>query len=404
MLNVVVDPYGVFTVFEIASLESFREGATSRVGKAEKATRSRYDVLIFGDSRFEFGLNPDSPSLASWGMGHNLSVSGCTVSEGARFIELAASSHPPKLLIWGFDPENFGELNDPISVPESLESRLNASLNPRTYYSRHLIGLSTTHQSLRTLCRWIATSGRPPRPTGQSEGRPQSFSLTEPGLTRFLENYVRGFFGWKKVVPAGPESVASLSIRLRRLRDQGVRVVLVFPPKHALLQLIESQDRKRSETAEENIRAIVAVVDSLNEEGTAAAGSIDCWSFRGFTSHHVDPVAEQVPAPFRWFNEPLHMSSRLGEVILERILTPSAANDVDGFGVRLTQENVVAHLQALRQARDRYIATAGPQLDPLIAAERRISERSEFPRTYEPLSTERLAGRDPTRRSSNERQ
>jgi hypothetical protein len=82
----------------------------------------------------------------------------------------------------------------------------------------------------------------------------------------------------------------------------------------------------------------------------------------------------------RWYWEAGHFKKELGDAMLARML--AAKSDSDGWGVRLTPENVERVLERIRAERDKYMRSHREEVDEMrrivravpLADPRRLAE------------------------------
>lgn len=112
-LNLVVDPYGIWRLFEV---EGFNAAKSERrdqahMFKAVDLIRDPPDVLILGSSRVAYGLDPGHPALATIGRAYNAALPGGNIGVIRLYLEHAVSNggSGPRAVILGLD---FFDFND----------------------------------------------------------------------------------------------------------------------------------------------------------------------------------------------------------------------------------------------------------------------------------------------------
>jgi hypothetical protein len=105
------------------------------------------------------------------------------------------------------------------------------------------------------------------------------------------------------------------------------------------------------------------------------------WDFSGYNSVTTEPVA----TPMQYYWDSSHFTERVGGWILTRVMGGTETGQIPAdFGVSLTDENVEAHLAAVRADRDSYV-----RMHPQEAAELAHSYSSYL--HGEPLDITRIA-------------
>jgi hypothetical protein len=365
--NVVVDPHGVFRLVELPALAPYKERLLDRTAKAEIARSGECDVLLVGDSRVWIGFNPLHPGLAGFGRVHNCAFTGSTVYEGARVLELARHTRPPRLVVWGFDPEIVPGLAEEHATTALPMTRLDPDLALWPYHRLHTIGISTLRESFCALVRAARHREAP------WVRRGQALRWVRPGVdyTATFTWILAECFGDMAPLSAGEDTgVDRLVQLLERLQADGTRVVLFFPPMHATRHEILFRTENTRHRAETIARELVGRIDDLNARRSGRP-AVELWDFRGFTAYHAEdlPPRDQ-RRPMRWHWEPLHFREELGDLVLSRMFGPGPT--ADGFGVRLTGANIQQHLADLARQRRRYLRNHPEQANILSAAERMV--------------------------------
>jgi hypothetical protein len=366
ILNVSVDPCHVFHGASPHPLDAYKRSSTRRVAKAEIARQRRLDVLLIGDSRTLCGINPLHPLLTQYGETYNLAFNGGTIYEGHRLVELATHRHPPRLIVWGFDPEMIPAYSVQQTNGEFACTRLNPDLDLQQYYRLHTIGLSTAGKSLDALLRPVLTSRR----VCVRRGMNCNLKSARSGYSGTFVSVLAKYMHDSATLPMTDNGVARLRPCLERYQANGTRLILLFPPMHATRHEASLRREHLRRLAEACVRELVHCVDTMNSRHPERP-PIEVWDFRGFTRYH----AESLPRPgshtvMKWYWEPLHFKEELGNLILAQIFEQHTA--AAGWGARLTGDNVDEHLAGLERARAAWLRRHPEQTALVSAAERLV--------------------------------
>lgn len=346
-LNVGADPYLALRADTEDPLAPYRRKSLHREGKAEVARNGRFDVLLLGDSRVQYGLDPDHPAVTAQGRAWNLAIAGGTMHEASRLIELTLRQHTPRLVIWGFDPEFIRQFPARLTRAGYATSWMNPELNRPEYYRQRLLGWQDIAEAVREIGRAafrphvvLAQKGLDPAPVPLCSATVMTRDL------RTAEQYLRG--------DRLPEESGLPELRdsLERMVRKGTRVILFFPPMHAVCHEIHFRREERRAEVERTIRDLVRCAESLSQDYPDSP-PVEVWDFQGLTEFHADPIPpDSDPQLMPWYRDPLHIRRELGDIVLSRML--EAASEPRDFGVRLSSEMLDGHFAELRRRRVEY--------------------------------------------------
>jgi hypothetical protein len=347
--NVVIDPYGVWGLVETQRLDPYKAELIERPAKAEEARRGRADVLLLGDSRVMIGIDPTHPALARHGRVENLAVAAGTPDEARRLLETALAVHPPKLVVWGIDPEAVRSLSRRVVSPEAEHSRLNPQLDLYSYYRRNLFGLRGAIDAWRAVSRSVLRPEHPWVRQGQkidwNDGEPKAYRSNPLVLSRRLLNS-------SKIRPNLPTGIAHIEPVLVEAQRLGTRIVLFIPPTHAEFQEAGYHKPASRKFANRCLVELVALIERLNASSMESP-DIELWDFSGFTPYHTEPfpAAESHQAQ-TWQWDVIHFRDSLGDLVLNRMLKGSA--EPAELGCRLTSQSLPGHLVRWSQQQRAY--------------------------------------------------
>ena len=157
--NLIIDPFGVYHIVEINGINNIKtgQGNYARMGKAGSVRVFKPEAVILGDSRAEYGINPEHPG---WKTGHvyNLAISGANVYEILRYFQHAHHIQPLKQVLFVLDLQQFNAYRE--NVGDFTEKRLSVTLGEQknTYY--YLADFIPTILSTKALSQSINTIWR----------------------------------------------------------------------------------------------------------------------------------------------------------------------------------------------------------------------------------------------------
>ena len=351
-INLLVDPLGAYPLFSLKAIEPYRPQLLSHPAKAEMLLRSDCEVLLLGTSRVQVGLPVKHPAYGTTSV-CNMGLAGTTLTEISGVLQFALRHDRPKRVLLGVD---FILFSDVRGLSANFEnSRFNPELAPVDYHFKNVLGSQMLEDSWMLLFQWLRGV---PQPTADRGFLSKS---VRPGISQ-RESFARGirkFLTEPEIYGAYRYSEQRLDVfrqMVRRCRKERVDLIVFIPPVHALE--LETVRVAGLWPVFEQWKGDLARI--LAEEGMAQSAPL--WDFTGFTG----PVAEAVPPPgnttarMHWYLENSHFTAALGEIVLNRLLSDSAASSRElDFGKRLTTHNLAAHLAQLQRERETY-ATAQP--------------------------------------------
>ncbi|MEZ6065203.1 MAG: hypothetical protein R3B90_05735 [Planctomycetaceae bacterium] len=338
-MNLFVDPNGVFGLYESESFTRYKAQSLERIAKAEEANRGRADVLLLGDSRVMIGLDPRHPALTRHGRVENLAVAGGSLFEGWRMLESAMEVRPPKLVVWGIEPEAMRSLLRPRLDARARTCRIDPDLDLFGYYRKQLIGLPTTRESIRTVRRRLLHPEYAWADHGHKidwkDHPPDAWRTNPEILTRRMEHGRKA----RRGMATGIQQFEPL---LSRAQQAGVHIVLFIPPTHAMLQEATYRQVSRRQFSNDSLIALTATVEQLNRAAPDRP-AIELWDFTGFTEYHTEPFPTvRGDNSQRWHWDAIHFQSSLGNLVLNRMLDRAA--EPAELGARMTSDSLPMHL------------------------------------------------------------
>jgi hypothetical protein len=357
-INVVIDPYGLFRVADVAGVNRVKSQASERgsLFKHVSLERMHPNGLILGNSRAEIGFDPESPA---WPPGarpaFNLALPGAGISAVAADFAKALRGTTPKLVVVGLDfldfrvdPSSGDTFKTPVPGTDSsveLRERVSALL------------------TMNALADSVATV--------RAQHEPYPTSLTETGFNpkldyvgiarregyyalfrqRDQENALAYMRGPKSILQAGRRPGAgfeAVDAIIALARTRSIKLRFVIYPYHAHT-LVLFQLTGLWPAYEDWKRELARRIDAA--QGTA---DVQLWDFTGFSPY----ADERVPGPgdtrtdLQWYWEAGHFKKALGDVLLGEMF--AARVDDERWGHRLTGRGVEERLREQRDARDDY--------------------------------------------------
>lgn len=357
--NAFVDPYGAFGAPLIDGLNRFKLGFNhhQRIAKVHGLERQLPATVILGSSRVASALDPEHPGFRHRPV-YNLGIDATGIYEVYRMAQHAQAVRPLEEMVLAVDFYMFNA-DWPVQV-DFDENRLAVTVDGKPTHNRisEIISLlasgDVSYESW-----WSLRHQRDPETHYTSLGRRDENNdipeILNRGGQRLVfqaseQRYVsygyspqhHGYLFYDK---AGRSPFSWLRRLLDDCRAHGTRVHLIINPVHARQYEVMAavglwpayQDWKR--------QVLVTTLDEAAAHGSAPYPLWDFGVINDVTTEPVPPLGDRTTM-MRWYRESSHYRKVLGDRMLDRILAEPPQGDVpaDGFGLRLTPDNIDAQL------------------------------------------------------------
>jgi len=353
VVNLVVDPYASFRWHDLKGFNDQKhlKRGGGRVNKSVILDRHRFDVLFFGTSRTEIGLDPNSPALGG-ARAFNAAERSTNMVEMRIEALFAAARQTPHTVVIELDLLSFVPTDDLTHTED---------------YGRSLFaGRSTAPILMERLWSWRALADCATVVNNSRRHKPDPFTkfgyfdrTVETGQINHRQLFDlilrEGFLAPKdgyRDFDYRPERVALLADILAAYRQSGARVLLFIAPLHAR-QLEAMAGVGLFPAFEQWKRDLTAAVAAAND---GRAVPVRLWDFSGYNSITTEAVPDDPAGRMRWYWESSHYTKATGDLVLARLLDfpdPALADHAD-FGVELRPANVETALAAIRDGQERY--------------------------------------------------
>lgn len=370
LANSILDPYGITQWFSHPRINAQKPGTIGRerIYRAFEVRRVCPEVIALGNSRTAYGVPMDHPDWAQRTR-RNLAMSGASIQEMQKTFELAASQGCLRQAVVGLDLFSFNE--NRRSYPDFSEFLFDVRApRPALLVSQYAstAALFDTFKTLRSQGPGMFTQ------VFMADG---SFSPAEMNARWTAMGGARQFFQFQVKnteyfrPPTFRFDLIDPSREFRSLlesaRKHQVDLRMFFSPEHAwLVEIVRLSGIWSSFEAWK--RGIVRVV--AEEGGT---NPFPLWDFQQINDKTTEPVPAGVNTTehMRWWSDGSHYTQEFGRLIVSRMLSNSAS---DELGQKLNPENVERSLRTLSLALDSYEKTHGgdiAELSKLVEAVRR---------------------------------
>lgn len=375
--NLAVDPFGVYRFVEIRGFNNVKTGQGNyvRMGKAGSVRIIRPRAIILGNSRAEYGINPEHPGWKTVPV-YNLAISGSNMYEIFRYFQHAQHIRPLSQVLFMLDLNQFyASWNN---AKDFSEDRLSVTVDEKENKFYYLSDLVSTTLSLKALSQsintvWRSAAGKTTTylPNGQRDWHDDLLfrtAIKEYGsYSRLFKVEERSFFSTRSKIETPPyvESFVNPVTRVdvfdsfRRLvrisiRDK-VDLRLAISPSHA--RYFEAHRLAGNWYLwEEWKRNLVRILEEEAEK--AGVKPFPLWDFSGFNPLTTEPVppSDDKKTHMKWYFEASHFTTDLGDLVQDRVFGYREKGRIvpDYFGVLITSRNIDQHLKDIREEELRF--------------------------------------------------
>jgi len=357
--NAFVDPYGAFGAPLIDGVNRFKFGFNhhQRIAKTHALERHPPATVILGSSRVASALDPEHPGFRHRPV-YNLGIDATGIYEVYRLAQHAQAVRPLDEMVLAVDFYMFN--GDWPTQVDFDESRLAVTVDGKPTGNRVpemlslLVSGDVSYESWWSLRHQRAQETHYTALGRRDENNDDAQILSRGGQRLVFQasekRYVTyGYSPQRHGYLMQDKEGRSPFIWLRRLlddcRSHGTRVNLVINPVHARQYEVMAalglwpayQDWKR--------QVLAATLDEAEAQGSVPYPLWDFGVINDITTESVPPLGDRVTT-MRWYREASHFRKVLGDRMLDRMLAepPVADTPADGFGLRLTPDNIEAQL------------------------------------------------------------
>jgi hypothetical protein len=383
--NIAIDPYMLFDRPRVPGFNAVKPAVETREAmmKRHQAARVTPRTVILGSSRSDIGLDPAS---SAWPTAmqpvYNLSTVGADLATNLVFLQrlLAHGRAHPKTVVVGLDFESFllepanpGNPG-PAAPPEAADA--GDPFGGARDYLASTLTLDALEDSMSTL--WTNRRGLMSLDM-QADGRLTDGHLRRwtaaDGVALLFEQKnrltVRRYQEPRHVLshdPAVPvRDFAGLDALVALARAHQIEVVLLVQPAHA--SRLEMMDALGYWPDYELWKRELARWGARMRD---LGARVTVWDFGGYesTTTEVVPTLGDKKTRLKWFWDPVHYSTALGDLLVTTMTATrdasagTAAGDTGAYAsqVPLSADNVQARLTQVRQDRERFRAAHASQV------------------------------------------
>lgn len=376
-LNWLVNPFSLFDPPTLPRVNANKPGYIEhlRLTHAYRVAVDKPDCILLGTSRAGRGLRPDHPALDHLHC-YNLSLPAISMYEMRRYLQHAQAVRPLKLAIVSVDfrvmnagPDRSGAF---VEARLAVDANGTPQRNPLAAWAPDmvaaLLSFSAIEASFDTVRRqgWVKDSLRRDGLWAQIDDHFDH----RTGFEAYTRNTLRRFVEAREAEDTFHGNMEHFRQLVREAHSHGVDLRLLIPPSHAWhwQTLWQSGLWPRFE---EMKRALVTINDEEALRARRAAFVIH--DFSGSQGPALEALPTDTGHKMRWFWEPVHFKTELGDQVLAEIMTNrSATASAVPIGTRLSAASLDSHLAQIRAHQEAFQA-----LHPAVAE--RIRELAREP-------------------------
>jgi hypothetical protein len=369
-LIVVADPYRIYQLIDLPGFNHIKPQPDhfQQEIKLTLARKAKADVIVLGNSRAEYGLNPlHLPEAGAADKPFNLAMSGTDIVAARAELEyLKHIGQMPKRIVLGVDFPDF--LVDPSKAPMRRAHTFIYKPEALKWQFDALFSLASLSDAWRTLTIQHRPDAESMTPEGlnplheynkyaRDEGY---FAIFQQRALEYAHTFVLKPHGLRYADGANSSDLDDLRAMIAlSLRDK-TELQLVIYPYHA--QMLAMFEEAGLWPAFEQWKGMLAgeVAAARRQDPEAR---ISLWDFSGFSAMPCEPipVANDTKTVTRWYWESGHFKLNVGDLMLARLNGESDRGASQSFGYNLSSSNLPENQARIARERSACIA-ARPEL------------------------------------------
>ncbi len=333
-----VDPYDLFRhnkPFDV-QLQKTEKINHDRLYKTIDVINIKPEIILIGSSRVKQGLNPEHPALPNNLKTYNLGIDGSNTYEILRYLEHTYTNQPNlKKVIMGVDHYMF---NDFYQLQDSfVEKRLNKTHIIGTDLLNALFSQDALIASKNTIKENLTgTKNNKGLIYGHNGFFPYPYHNPNDGNTPWrFSNTIQQYFGFHPRYKLSDDRFNEFQKIVEFCQQRNIELIIFISPAHAT-QWETLRVTDRWDSYEQWKRKMVAITP--------------VWDFSGYNSITTQPIQDVMSN----YVDNSHYSPKVGDLVLNRVLSHNLEQVPQDFGVLMTPDNIDQHLANVRGDRERW--------------------------------------------------
>lgn len=331
LFNSLIDPYDIFNTPTLGGLNDSKpnKDKNDRLFKATDIIRIKPVTVFIGSSRTKQGLNPSYSALTNQQPAYNLAINGPNAYEVRRYLEHAiANQENIKLVIFGVDFFMFN--SSLMNQPTFSENRLEKKHIALQDFLNSTFSLEALSASRETVLASLADANEK-EDYGQNGFMPNH--NIEPDATEWrFKGGIKLYFELHSDYHFSEQYFSDFKKIVELCKKHNIDLKVFISPSHAT-QWEAIRTTGRWQTYEQWKKELVNLVQ--------------VWDFSGYNSITTEPISDRMQN----YVDNSHYTEKVGNLVLNRILSYQEHTVPNDFGVLLTPQTIESHLAQIRADR-----------------------------------------------------
>ncbi|MGB5594874.1 MAG: hypothetical protein WBM32_15720 [Crocosphaera sp.] len=336
--NYLIDPYDIFRYNNIFYLKLIKPEKLSydRLFKTIDIININPEIIIIGSSRAKQGLDPNHKGFPDDSNIYNLGIDGSNTYEILRYLEHSYKNQPNlKKVILGVDHymfNDFYKLQDSFSEKRLGKTHMTGKDLLNTLFSQDAIIASKN-----TIIDNLNVSKDYQDSTYGDDGFfPYPYHHPKDGNAPWrFTNTINQYFGFHPQYKLSEKRLNDFQEIVQFCRKNNIELIVFISPSHAT-QWETLRVTDRWDTFETWKRKMVEITP--------------VWDFSGYNSITTEPIKDVMTN----YVDNSHYTPKIGDFVLNRILSYEPSQVPQDFGVLMTPENIDDHLAKIRRDREQW--------------------------------------------------
>ncbi|MGD1704556.1 hypothetical protein [Dapis sp. BLCC M229] len=333
IFDIIVDPYDVFNTPNFLGINHSkpRKDNSDRLFKATDVIRIKPVTVFMGSSRTKRAIDPNHPALKNHQPAYNLALTKGNFYELRRYLEHAiANQKELDLVIIGLDLFMFNSL---MGTRQSFSEQ---RLEKKYLLLEDLINITFSLDALFASQETVIDSNKNlPNNIFDGENGFIPYLNADPKKTKSRFEKIMGnyYVGYHTTYQLSTQLLDEFKKVVDLCQQNQIKLISYISPAHATQWEIIKSSGQWS-TLEEWKRKVVEISDVFD--------------FSGYNSITTEPIHNNMEN----YTENSHYTPKVGNLILNRLLSYKKEEVPEDFGILINSENIESHLAKIRQDRE----------------------------------------------------
>ncbi len=332
VFNIIIDPYDVFNTPNFLGINHSkpRKDNSDRLFKATDVIRIKPVTVFMGSSRTKRAIDPNYLALKNYKLADNLALTKGNFYELRRYLEHAiANQKELDLVVIGLDLFMFNSL---MGTRQSFSEQ---RLEKKYLLLEDLINITFSLDALFASQETVIDSNKNlPNNIFDGENGFIPYLNVDPKKTKSRFEKIMGnyYVGYHITYQLSTQLLDEFKKVVDLCQQNQIKLISYISPAHATQWEIIKSSGQWS-TFEEWKPKVVEISDVFD--------------FSGYNSITSEPIQNEMEN----YTENSHYTPKVGNLILNRLLSYQEEEVPEDFGILINSENIESHLAKIRQDR-----------------------------------------------------